>query len=114
MKIRKLLTLFGSILLFGAVFIIDATMKSLDADLGNFTAVRGALVILAFILGILYIETLRKENQLTMIQRIGRIAAWAGVFVALSIIASVLRFNEFETRAFKLLPERPAARLIWR
>ncbi len=104
MKIKKLLTLFGSILLFGAVFIIDASMKSLDADLGNFTAARGALVILAFVLGSLYIETLRKENQLTMIQRIGRIAAWAGVFVGLSIIASVLRFNEFETRAFKLFP----------
>ena len=104
MKIRKLLTLFGSILLFGAVFIIDATMKSLDAELGNFSIVRGALVILAFILGILYIETLRKENQLTMIQRIGRIAAWAGLFVILSVIASVLRFNEFETRAFKLFP----------
>ena len=93
MKIRKLLTLFGSILLFGAVFIIDATMKSLDAELGNFSIARGALVILAFILGILYVETLRKENQLTMIQRIGRIAAWAGLFVVLSIIASVLRFN---------------------
>ncbi len=104
MKIRKLLTLFGSILLFGGVFVIDAAMKSLDADLGNFTAVRGGMVILAFVLGTLYIETLRKENQLTMLQRIGRIAAWAGIFVVLSIASSVLRFNEFETRAFKLFP----------
>jgi len=104
MKIRKLLSLLVSILLFSSVFIIDATMKSLDAELGNFSVGRGALVILAFILCTFYIETLRKERQFTMIQRIGRVAAWAGIFVALSITASVLHFNEFETRAFKLFP----------
>jgi serine phosphatase RsbU (regulator of sigma subunit) len=104
MKIRKLLTLIGSIVLFASIFIIDATMKSLDSELGGFFYVRGALVILAFVLTSLYIEADRKERQPTMIQRIGRVAAWAGLFVSLSIIVSLLRFNEFETRAFKLFP----------
>lgn len=104
MKIRKLLTLLGSILLFASVFVIDATMKSLDAELGSFFFVRGAMVILAFILTTFYINTGRKEHQPTMIQRIGRVASWAGLFVGLSIIVSVFRFNEFETRAFRLFP----------
>lgn len=104
MKLRKLLTLTGSVLLFAAVFIIDATMKSLDSELGSFFYVRGALIILAFILTSFYIEADRRERQPTMIQRIGRVAAWAGLFVSLSIIVSLLRFNEFETRAFKLFP----------
>ncbi|HTY11032.1 MAG TPA: SpoIIE family protein phosphatase [Bacteroidota bacterium] len=104
MRIRKVIALLGSILLFTSVFIIDASMKSLDTELGSFSIIRGVMVILAFVLGTFYVETLGKENQITMIQRIGRIAVWAGVFVALSILASFLRFNQFETRAFKLFP----------
>ncbi|MGA7161521.1 MAG: GAF domain-containing SpoIIE family protein phosphatase [Bacteroidota bacterium] len=104
MKIRRFLTLLVSILLLSAVFVIDATMKSLDAELGNFSYVRGVLVILAFVLGTFYIMTLIKERQPTMIQRIGRVAAWAGLFVGLSIFASLFHFDDFETRAFKLFP----------
>ncbi len=104
MKIRKLLTLLGSIFLFAAVFVFDATMKSLDADLGSFFYVRGALIVIAFILIAIYIITGRRERQPTMIQRIGRVAAWAGLFVGLSIVLSVLPFGDFETRAFRLFP----------
>ncbi|HTR81066.1 MAG TPA: GAF domain-containing SpoIIE family protein phosphatase [Bacteroidota bacterium] len=104
MKIRKLLLLFGSILLFAAVFVFDATMKSLDADLGSFYIIRGIVIIIAFILITLYIEMGWKESQPTMIQRIGRVAAWAGLFVGLSVIISVLRVGDFETRAFRLFP----------
>ncbi len=104
MKIRKLLTLLGSIFLFAAVFVFDATMKSLDADLGSFFYVRGAFIVAAFVLIAIYIISGRRERQPTMIQRIGRVAAWAGLFVGLSIILSVLPFGDFETRAYRLFP----------
>lgn len=104
MKIRKLLTFSGSLLLFVTIFVIDASMKSLEGELGGFSYVRGVLVVLAFVLVAVYVETGRKERQATMVQRIGRVAAWAGLFVGLSIIVSLLRFNDFETRAFRLFP----------
>ncbi|HTX18137.1 MAG TPA: GAF domain-containing SpoIIE family protein phosphatase [Bacteroidota bacterium] len=104
MKIRKLLTLVGSILLLAAVFVFDSTVKSLDADIGSWFYVRGAFVVLAFVLIAIYIQTGRKGRQPTMIQRIGRIAAWTGLFLGLSVVVSVLRFGDFETRAFRLYP----------
>ena len=104
MNVRKLLTIIGSIFSLVAVFVIDAAMKSLDSELGSLFYVRSGLVVLTFVLITLYIEVIRKERQPTMIQRIGRVATWAGLFVGLSVIVSLLRFNEFETRAFKLFP----------
>ena len=104
MNFRKVLYASGASLLMIAVFIMDAAFKNIDETGYVLMALRAAMMVASLSLMYLTVSKGRKHEQHNIVQRIGRVALFAGIFIVLNIINSVLPLDEFESRELRLIP----------
>lgn len=104
MRLRKLLFLTGAFILSLAVFIINTVSKNVDFGDTVMQYVRSAMVIVSFLFVYLYIQILKREHPRSIIQNIGAVALFTGIFLAVFLIISLLPHKGFEIRQLKLFP----------
>lgn len=108
MRLRKILLLLGAFILSLVVFIINAATKSIDLESSILQHVRTACILLTFTALYFYIQIIKKEKQRGIVQGIGSVALFAGIFLAIDLLISVLPLmfplKGFETRNFTLFP----------
>ncbi len=101
---KKLLLLTGIIALSIIAFLINAATKNVDIE-GSFThTFRSLCIISSFALIFFYLKLIKKEKQKGIVQQIGAVAMWAGLFLLTYLIISFLPLKGFETRDLKLFP----------
>ena len=104
MRLRKILLLFGAIILSVVVFIINAATKNVDLDASMLLYIRTVCILISFALIYYYIQIIKREKQRGVVQGIGSVAVFAGIFLATYLIISFLPLKGFETRDLTLYP----------
>ncbi|MBI2428303.1 MAG: hypothetical protein HYV29_05815, partial [Ignavibacteriales bacterium] len=101
---RKLLLLTGAFILFIAVFVINTVSKNVDLGDTLMQYIRSALVIVSFLFIYLYLQIIKRERPRSVVQGIGAVALFSGIFLAVFLIVSLLPHKGFEIRQLKLFP----------
>jgi len=106
MRLRKILLLLGAIILSVVVFIINAATKNVDLESSMLQYVRGAFVLLSFAAIYFYIQIIKREKQRGVVQGIGSVAVFTGIFLGTYLIISFLPLTQkgFEIRDLTLFP----------
>lgn len=104
MRLRKILLLTGAIILSVIVFIINAATKNIDLAASMMQHVRTGCILLSFALIYFYIQIIKREKSLGIVQGIGSVAVFAGIFLGTYLVISFLPLKGFETRDLILYP----------
>src|SRR5262245_60579896 len=105
MKVRRILTLGGAMLIGVLVFVLDLIRTSVAFEMGALPYVRDVLVIIAFVLLYVFVEISDKPRNENPIRRLGGVLLMG---VVLGVVTSLLTFVEgeggFETKGGELIP----------
>ena len=104
MRLKKILLLFGAIILSVVVFIVNAATKNVDLAASMLQYVRTACILLSFAAIYFYIQIVKREKQRGIVQGIGSVAVFAGIFLGTYLVISFLPLKGFETRDLTLYP----------
>ena len=104
MKLKKILLLSGALFCFFGVFIISAVSKNIDVEWKTLLHIRTAMVILAFFCTYFYVELQKQELKISLVDRIGRVALIAGIFLGIYVVIRFLPLAGFELREFRIFP----------
>lgn len=105
MRLRKILLLLGAFILSAAVFFINAATKSVDLETSFLQQVRTVCILLSYLAIYLFIAIIKKEKQRGIVQSIGAVALFTGIFLASYLIISLLPLSGFKTRDLTLFPQ---------
>ncbi|MDP1677151.1 MAG: PP2C family protein-serine/threonine phosphatase [Bacteroidota bacterium] len=105
MRLRKILLLLGAFILSAVVFFINAATKSVDLESSFLQQVRTVCILLSYLAIYLFIIIIKKEKQRGIVQSIGAVALFTGIFLASYLIISLLPLNGFKTRDLTLFPQ---------
>ena len=104
MKLRRIIYLGASALLFLIVFVIDVMRKNVELYVGGLNLTRDILVIVAFALIYTYFDAKKVHLGLTPIKRLGLVMIYS-VIVGLFCLAIVLIADDtFDTKDKTLIP----------
>jgi serine phosphatase RsbU (regulator of sigma subunit) len=104
MRLKKILLLTGALILSIAVFILNAATKNIDLETSFLQHVRSLCIVVSFVAVALYLQIVKRERQRGIVQGIGSVAIFAGIFLAIYLIISFLPLRGFETRDLTLFP----------
>jgi serine phosphatase RsbU (regulator of sigma subunit) len=104
MRLKKILLLFGAIILSVVVFIVNAATKNVDLAATMLQYVRTACILLSFAAIYFYIQIVKREKPRGIVQGIGSVAVFAGIFLGTYLVTSFLPLKGFETRDLTLYP----------
>ena len=104
MRLKKILLLFGAIILSVVVFIVNAATKNVDLAASMLQYVRTACILLSFAAIYFYIQIVKREKPRGIVQGIGSVAVFAGIFLGTYLVTSFLPLKGFETRDLTLYP----------
>jgi sigma-B regulation protein RsbU (phosphoserine phosphatase) len=104
MRLRKILLLVGVLIFSTVAFVINTISK--NVDLGDMLVLygRSAFVISSFLFLYFYLQIFKREHPRSIVQSIGGVAFFSGIFLAFFLIVSLLPHKGFEIRQLKLLP----------
>ncbi len=105
MRLRKILLLLGAFILSAVVFFINAATKSVDLETSFLQQVRTVCILLSYLAIYLFITVIKKEKQRGIVQSIGAVALFTGIFLASYLIISFLPLSGFKTRDLTLFPQ---------
>ncbi|MFA6439242.1 MAG: hypothetical protein WCX28_08035, partial [Bacteriovoracaceae bacterium] len=104
MRLKKILLLAGAFILSVAVFILNAATKNIDLDTSFLQHLRTLCNIFSFGAIYLYLQIVKREKQRGIVQGIGSVAVFAGIFLTIYLFISFLPWKGFETRDLTLFP----------
>ncbi len=104
MRLRKILLLTGAIILSVVVFIINAATRNIDLGASMLNYVRTVCILLAFTAAFFYIQIIKREKSRGIVQGIGSVAVFAGIFLGTYLVISFLPLKGFEARDLILYP----------
>jgi len=104
MRLQKLLLITGAFVFSVAVFIVNTVTKNVDLGDTIVHYIRSALVISTFLLIYFFTQIMKRERQRSIVQNIGSVALFAGLFLAVYLVISFLPLKGFDSREFKLFP----------
>lgn len=104
MRLKKALLLAGALILSVAVFFLNAATKNIDLETSFLQHLRTFCIVLSFAAFYYYLQILKRERPRGIVQGIGSIAVFAGGFLGIYLIISLLPLKGFETRDLTLFP----------
>jgi sigma-B regulation protein RsbU (phosphoserine phosphatase) len=105
MRLKKILLLIGAFILSAVVFIINAATKSVDLDTSFLQQLRTVCILLSYLAVYFFIAISKKEKQRGIVQSIGSVALFIGIFLASYLLISLLPLSGFKTRDLTLFPQ---------
>jgi sigma-B regulation protein RsbU (phosphoserine phosphatase) len=104
MRLKKILLLSGAFILSVVVFILNAATKNIDLETSFLQHLRSLFIFLSFGAIYFYLQIIKREKQRGIVQGIGTVAVFAGVFLAFYLLMSFIPMRGFETRDLTLFP----------
>lgn len=104
MRLKKILLLTGAFILSAVVFILNAATKNVDLESSFLQHVRTACIGLSFVAMYYYAHYVKRERQRGIVNGIGSVAVFCGIFLAVYLAISFLPLKGFETRDLTLFP----------
>lgn len=104
MKLRNVAYIGGSLLAFLLVFIFDIIRKNVQLDVAGLNATRDLLIIGAFVLIYLYLNSTRIHNTLAPAKRLGLVMIYAVLILIISLAVYGIVDDNFDTKDDGLIP----------